>query len=247
MLVYRKIRIFFLCSKVFFIICFISQLHSVEPVLVLFGPPGAGKGTFSQFAKENYGYTHLSVGDLVREEIDKQTELGKEADACLKTGSFLQESTIQALVIKHVVPLINDNNPFILDGFPRTEEAVFFIQDLFKQHDLNAQVLLILFNAKDSTCEERVLSRATCKQCGYVYNIQFRPPKKENLCDFCASPLKMRPHDTPEIVRKRLEEYHQITEKSYALSKHYFASIEFDTDQPLDHCLENYILFFDET
>jgi len=226
---------------------FQQNSDSAKRYLVLFGPPGAGKGTFSQLAKEHYNYKHLCVGDLIREEIDQQTIIGKEAEECLQKGGLLPESTIQTFVDKHMAPLIASKKPFILDGFPRTQEGVCFIKDIFSRHDLNKQVLLIIFSAKDITCEERVLWRAICKKCSTVYNLQFCKPKIENQCDLCQSPLKIRSNDTKEIVKKRLEEHHKIAEKAYELAKSFFPSKTFDTDQPLETCLQNYRLFFDET
>lgn len=219
--------------------------QSAKPVLVLFGPPGSGKGTFSQFAKDRYNYIHLSVGDLVRDEIDLQTTMGKEADECLKKGEMLLESTIQALVLKHIIPLAQQKKKFILDGFPRTEEAVEFIRKVFENYDLNDKVLLILTKSSDNACVDRILSRTLCKECGTVYNLKTQKPKEEGICDHCHTGLKERSNDTKEIVKKRLEEYHQTTEKAYEIAKTYFPSLEFDTDSPIEDCLKRYIPFFD--
>ncbi len=234
-------------KKIFLILCVSTNLYSLESVLVLFGPPGAGKGTFSQFAGNSYDYAHLSVGDIIRDEIEKQSEIGKEAEACLQKGEFLDEALIQAVVLKHISPLATEKKRFILDGFPRTPEAVQFIKACFAQFNLNERVLLIMFKASDEVCLERILSRLTCKECGHVYNTVSSPPQQPFLCDLCLLPLKTRSNDTHTIVLKRLEEYHEITEKAYDFAKSLFPHTEFNTDLPLDECLQNYKRFLDES
>lgn len=211
-----------------------------EIAIILFGPPGAGKGTFSQFVSQNWGYVHLSVGDIVRKEIDQETDIGKEAKESLSQGGLLKEVTIQSLVLKHITPLIANNKPFILDGFPRTEEAVYFIKDLFYKKGLAKNTLLIMLKAGDETCQKRIFSRMVCKGCGHVYNLVTSPPKQENKCDICIEPIRLRFNDTKDIVAKRLEEFHSITEKAYEIAKTFFSSVEFNTELPLKECLNHY-------
>lgn len=239
-------------KKIFLIFCisinlFFPELYSLESVLVLFGPPGAGKGTFSQLVKNKYDYIHLSVGDIIRDEIDRQTDIGKEAEYCLQQGGFLDESMIQAVVLKHLAPLAAEKKRFILDGFPRTPEAVLFIQACFTQFELNEQVLLIMLKASDETCLKRILSRLICKGCGHVYNTVSSPPQVQNICNHCLSPLKVRSNDTQEIVMKRLEEYHEVTEKAYDLAKTFFPYIEFTTELPIEDCIQSYCQLLDES
>lgn len=232
-------------KKIFILFCITTHLYTFESVLVLFGPPGSGKGTFSQHMKNHDEYVHLSVGDIIREEIDRQTEIGRAAAESLQRGGFLEEKMIQTVVLKHIEPLVAERKRFILDGFPRTPEAVYFIQESFDRFEIRDQALLIMLRASDTTCLERVLSRLTCKGCGHVYNTITAPPKEENLCDYCSNPLKIRSNDTLEIVKTRLEEYHNITEKAYELAKSLFPSIEFDTEIPLEDCILNYSKLLD--
>lgn len=225
---------------IFFLLCTALRLYALEPILVLFGPPGTGKGTFSQYMKDQNNYVHLSVGDIIRDEIDRQTEIGKAAAESLQRGEFLDEEMIQAVVLKHITPLATDKKRFILDGFPRTPEAVYFIQESFDRFEIKDQVLLIMLKASDETCQKRILSRLTCKGCGRVYNIITAPPKDKNICDYCLSPLKIRSNDNPDTVKTRLEEYHNVTEKAYNIAKSLFPFIEFNTEMPLEDCIFNY-------
>jgi adenylate kinase len=227
-------------KKIFILLCVTTHLYALESVLVLFGPPGAGKGTFSQYVKDQDDYVHLSVGDIIRDEIDRQTEIGKPAAESLQRGGFLDEEMIQAVVLKHIAPLAAGKKRFILDGFPRTPEAVYFIQECFDRFEMKDQVLLIMLRTSDETCQERILSRLICKGCGHVYNAITAPPKEENICDHCSMPLKTRSNDILEIVKTRLEEYHDVTEKAYDIAKSLFPSIEFETEMPLEDCILNY-------
>jgi adenylate kinase len=229
------------------ILCLGTELCALEPVIILFGPPGAGKGTFSQFVKSRYDYIHLSVGDIIRDEIDRQTNIGKEAEKHLQQGTFLEESMIQAIVLMHIAPLALEKKPFILDGFPRTEEAIYFIQECFNRSGLkNNDVLLIMLTASDETCYHRILSRLICKGCGYVFNTLSTPPQQQYICDHCGSPLKSRSNDTEEIIKKRLKEYHEVTEKAYDLATLLFSHFEFITEVSIKDCLQNYSHFLDE-
>ncbi|CUI17160.1 putative adenylate kinase [Candidatus Protochlamydia naegleriophila] len=228
---------------VFFLLYACSHLSALEPIFVVFGPPGTGKGTFSQYIHEQYGYSHLSVGDVVREEISLQTEIGKQADECLRKGDFLEEAMIQALVSKHLIPFLQNKTPVIIDGFPRTEESVYFIHNLFQQYNLSGQVLLIGLYADDATCEKRILSRSICGKCARIYNDYSCPPKQANICDSCFAQLKIRSNDNEAIARKRLEEFHLVTEKAYRLAQTIFPSIEFSTSGSLEECLQNYTRF----
>lgn len=228
---------------VFLLLCVCSHLSALESIFVLFGPPGVGKGTFSQFVHEQYGYSHLSIGDLVREEIDLQTEIGKEADERLRNGNLLEESMIQTLVLKHLTPFLENHRPVIIDGFPRTEESVSFIHHLFQQYNLCDQVLIVGLYADDATCEQRILSRSICGKCARIYNSHSCPPIQANRCDLCSGPLKIRSNDNAAIAKKRLEEFHLVTEKAYHLAQTFFPNVEFSTAGSLDECLKSYTWF----
>lgn len=231
-------------SRFLFFILFVStQLSALESIFLIFGPPGVGKGTFSQFIQEHYGYSHLSIGDLVRKEIDLQTEIGKEAKEYLQNGKLLKESMIQALVLEHLTPFLQSKIPVAIDGFPRTEESVYFIHQLFQQYNLTEQVLLIGLYTDDATCEQRILSRSICENCARIYNSQSCPPKQANTCDFCFSSLKIRSNDNEVLVKKRLEEFHQVVEKAYHLAQTIFPFMEFNTTGSLEECLQNYAQF----
>lgn len=220
-----------------------SPLSALKSIIVLFGPPGAGKGTFSEFMQEQYGYSSFNIGDIVREEINLQTEIGKEADEYLRKENFLEEFMIQTLVLKRLIPFLKNKTHVIINAFPRTKDSFYFINTLLQQYNISKQILLVKLYADDATCEKRILSRSICGKCAHIYNTHSCPPKQANICDLCSGPLKVRTNDNAVIARKRLKEFHQITEKAYHLAQTFFPSIEFDTSGSLEECLQQYTQF----
>lgn len=219
------------------------QVHAA--VLVLFGLPGSGKGTFSQHFKEQYNYDHLSIGNLVRSEIEAKTPIGLCADEMLKEGRLLEESLVQTLIANQLNELAKKKSKrFIIDGFPRTEESLVFLKELLKRLDLAEDVLLIHFEAEKTTCEERILTRLICKQCGHVYNRVSYLPRVEGQCDFCSSFIRMRAYDDRNIIQKRFEDYYLHTEKTMYLAKQSFPSLAINTQPPLSECLHKYDLLY---
>lgn len=224
--------------KFIVVLLFFSQtLLSIETLFLLEGPPGSGKGTLSQYMKAHYGYHHVSIGDVLRKEIELGTELGKQVEALVRNGDNIDSTILCSLLTKILEQNKEVQGPLILDGFGRTKEDMWEIKKLLVNNVETGRIFMVLLEAPDAVCQERILKRAVCSDCGEVYNEVSRPPEKAMECDLCKSPLKIRFNDTPEVIRKRLENYRNSVEPSYQMAAaELFPTIFFETDKSLEEC-----------
>ena len=171
--------------------------------LVLFGAPGAGKGTQALLLKDKYNLKHISTGEIFRGHVKEQTELGKKITDYMTQGLFVPDE----LTIKIVLEELKTTWGFILDGFPRTVEQA-------KALDLHNFIdAAIYIKVSEETLIRRLVGRRTCsnKECNAVYNIEQKQPKLENVCDICSSSLFQRTDDVEETIKTRLNEYNSKT------------------------------------
>lgn len=177
-------------------------------VVILMGPPGAGKGTHALPLSEHLKLPHISTGDLFRENIRNQTPLGSKAKEYIDQGHLVPDELVLDMLFSRVLQS-DCKKGYILDGFPRTiAQAKALDQRLGSSH----QVIVLNFLLDDSVIIERVTGRIACKGCGRPYHKQFDPPQKEMVCDACKGPLYQREDDREEIIRKRLEVYRAQTQ-----------------------------------
>jgi adenylate kinase len=178
--------------------------------LIFLGAPGAGKGTFSAILKEQHPFAHISTGDILRAEIAKGTELGKQASVLMSKGELVPDEIVAGMVKARLAQPDCDNG-FILDGFPRT----------IKQADLLNKALadagrkldaVIYFKVEDELLLQRLTARISCKKCGKIYNKLFAPPKSEKSCDDCSGELFQRPDDSIETAQERLKVFYAQTQ-----------------------------------
>ncbi|MEM0358768.1 MAG: adenylate kinase [Candidatus Hadarchaeales archaeon] len=172
--------------------------------LIIFGPPGAGKGTYGKKISERYGIPHIASGDLIREEIGKGTPLGRKFKEYVEKGLLGPDEDVIELV-KERLSLPDCSKGFILDGFPRTLRQAETLEllcppDLVLNLDVGEEILV-----------KRLSSRRICSKCGAIYNLVSLPPKEPGKCDRCGGELYQREDDKPEVIRKRLEEYQKLT------------------------------------
>ena len=171
--------------------------------VIFVAPPSSGKGTQSKKLEE-LGYNHISTGDLLRKEIQKGSDLGKQIEKILAAGDLVNDDIVFTLI----KDLLKDKErPFILDGFPRTIKQAKMLNDLFNDLQINNYEVIYL----DISLEEalkRVLGRLTCS-CGASYNLNydFLKPKKENICDKCGSHLVKRDDDNEESFKLRFQTF----------------------------------------
>jgi len=177
--------------------------------VVLFGPPGSGKGTQASLLKEKYGLVHIATGDILREAVSNKTEVGLKAKSYMDRGELVPDDVVIAIV-KDKLQSIGEAG-FILDGFPRTIaqagalDRVLF--DLGKPLDavVNLQV-------DEEELVRRLSGRRVCPSCGEPYHVDSKPPKIEEVCDKCGTALLHREDDKPEAIRNRLRVYREQTE-----------------------------------
>ena len=176
----------------------------------MLGAPGAGKGTFSAFLEERYSLPHIATGDIFRENIKNNTELGQKAKGYMDKGLLVPDELVVSLVADR---LSKDDckDGFILDGFPRTLVQAEALKATLA--DMGAQIDYALdFECPDDFIIERMAGRRVCKGCGASYHLVNVPPKQEGICDVCGGELYQREDDAPETVAKRLEVYHKETQ-----------------------------------
>ena len=172
---------------------------------VLIGAPAAGKGTQAARLVEHYSIAHISTGDMLREEVAKETELGKEAKAIMNAGGLVSDEIIIAMV-KERIKKDDCKNGFILDGFPRT------VVQAEKLDEMVTLDKVVYINAPDEVMLERLTARQTCPKCGATYNKLFLPPKTAGICDKCGAELTQRKDDTVEAGKARIATFHEQSE-----------------------------------
>jgi adenylate kinase len=177
--------------------------------LVLIGLPGAGKGTQADFLSQQKHLTHVSSGDLFRDNIKRQTELGKQVEAILKSGALVPDDVTIAMV-RDRLQQPDCVAGAVLDGFPRTPAQAVALNAMLGE--LGGKVNLVPYiKVRDEVLVERLSGRWTCKVCGSVYHETFNPPKVAGKCDKDGSDLVQRPDDRAETVKTRIEEYMKNT------------------------------------
>jgi adenylate kinase len=177
--------------------------------LILFGPPGAGKGTQADRLRQDFQLPYIATGDMLRANVKEETELGKQAKAYMDAGDLVPDDLIVAMAAAR---LDEDDaqDGFILDGFPRTiEQAKALEQQLSKMGRRITAALLI--DVPDEEVVRRLSGRRVCVKAGHNYHVEFDPPKREDVCDQDGSRLIQRDDDKPEVIQNRLRVYHDKT------------------------------------
>lgn len=177
--------------------------------IMLFGAPGAGKGTQAKFLIEKYGIPQISTGDILRAAIKEGTAMGLEAKKFMDEGKLVPDSTIIG-IIKDRLSQDDCKNGFILDGFPRTLAQAEALEVLMKEMGIKLDKVISL-NVPDELILGRIVGRKVCSVCRASFHIKFNPPKVEGKCDLCGADLITRKDDNEETVTKRLTEYHSQT------------------------------------
>lgn len=178
-------------------------------ILILLGPPGAGKGTQAALVSQGAAVAHVATGDLFRENIRNQTELGMQAKAFVDKGALVpDELTVRMLLDRLDRP--DTQKGVLLDGFPRTVDQARALDDALKQRGQAVDQVLYI-NVGEEEVVRRLAGRWTCRQCGAVYHQVFSPPKQQGKCDQCGGELYQRDDDKPETVRNRLTVFNQQT------------------------------------
>jgi len=174
--------------------------------LIFMGAPGSGKGTEIQILQKE-GYTKISTGDLLREEVNSGSELGKKLKKIMDSGNLVSDDLVIKL-IDNILSKLESKNGFILDGFPRTIQQAKKLDSLLKKNKLKIHGVIEI-KTPDELIIKRITGRYVCVNCGATYNKFGNKPEVDGVCDVCqGTEFKTRSDDTEEIVKKRLNTYH---------------------------------------
>lgn len=167
--------------------------------IILFGAPGSGKGTQAIVLSEYFHLKRISLGDIFREEVKKDSFLGKEVKTYMEKGLLVPDDLVSRVIESN----INEEN-FILDGYPRNLNQAKTLDQILakKRKDIDAFIYLEI---DEKTIIERLSKRLVCKKCAANYHLINMPPKKNGICDACGSELVQRKDDTPDVIKKRWE------------------------------------------
>ncbi len=168
--------------------------------IVILGPPGSGKGTYSSRLSARLGIPHISTGDIFREEIKSGSELGQSISEYVSNGRLVPDDIVNKVMEKRLSKE-DCGKGFILDGYPRTIQQAEFLDKVSKID------VVINLNVPDEVIVRRLSSRLVCKKCGAIYNKLTLPPKVNGVCDICGGELYQREDDKPEVVRERIGIY----------------------------------------
>jgi adenylate kinase len=178
--------------------------------LILFGPPGAGKGTQAARLQEDFRLPYVATGDILRAAVKDGTELGMKAKGFMDAGELVPDELVIDLIVDRI-GADDARDGFILDGFPRTRAQADALGEAFDKLDRRITAVL-LFDVPDEDLVSRISGRRVSVKTGRVYHVESDPPKHEGRCDVDGSRLVQRDDDKPEVVEKRLEVYHEETE-----------------------------------
>jgi adenylate kinase len=168
--------------------------------MILLGPPGSGKGTVSERLVKDFNLLHVSAGELLREEVQKGTTIGKEIKKFIEKGDLVPNQ----FVVQMVKLEVNGKNNYILDGFPRSVEQAHDIEDL--------KIDLVVYLAiEENEVVKRLSDRRTCKKGIHGYHLIYLPPKKEGICDVDGTKLIQRPDDNAVVIKERFKVYNKET------------------------------------
>jgi adenylate kinase len=180
------------------------------PVLILLGPPGAGKGTQARRLEERYGLCQLSTGDLLRAAVAAGTAAGRQAQAVMEAGGLVSDAIVLA-ILKDRLSAPETGRGVILDGFPRTTAQAEALDALLAEAGQEVDAAIAL-EVEDEAMVARISGRFTCAGCGEGWHDAFKRPAREGVCDACGgTAFKRRADDTAETVRARLDAYHAET------------------------------------
>ncbi len=178
--------------------------------LILFGPPGAGKGTQAERLRSDFQLPYIATGDMLRGNVKEGTDLGRKAKEYMDRGDLVPDDLIVAMAAERLQHE-DAQDGFILDGFPRTQHQAHALDKQLSELGRRVTAVLLI-DVSDDELVRRLSGRRVCVKAGHNYHVEFDPPKHEDVCDQDGSRLVQRDDDKPEVVQKRLSVYHEQTE-----------------------------------
>jgi adenylate kinase len=178
----------------------------MKEIIILLGAPGAGKGTVGERLSKILNIPVISTGDLLREHVKGNTELGLKAKQYMDKGELVPDDIVISILLERI-KMDDCKNGFILDGFPRNINQAKKIEEYMKDE----KVKVIYLKADDEFLVKRLSNRRICETCGAIYHLINIPPKVAGVCDKCGGKLIQREDDKEEVIRNRLKVYHNLT------------------------------------
>ena len=176
--------------------------------IILYGPPGSGKGTQGDLIEQKYGFPKVSTGDLLRRAVEDRTPLGLKADTAMRQG-LLVSDTIVLELLKERISQQDCRTAYVLDGYPRNIRQARSLERL----EADRPEIFIEIQVDEDTLVARLTARRICSRCGAIISLALHALKKEGECDLCSGVITKRPDDRPEIIRERFRVYEQETQK----------------------------------
>lgn len=204
--------------------------------IVLLGPPGVGKGTQAKILSEQSGLAHISSGDLFRENLKNQTELGKLAQTYMTKGELVPDDVTIAM-IRERLARPDCQAGAILDGFPRTPAQADALENMLGEFDGHVDVVPFI-TAAEQVLVDRLTGRWTCRENGHIFNEKFNPEKVRGVCDFDGSELYQRDDDKAETVKRRVDVYLEQTSPLIQYYRDRGKLVEIDGTQSIDQVTE---------
>ncbi len=200
--------------------------------IVLFGPPGAGKGTQAKFLSEELNIPHISTGDILRENVKKGTALGMKAKAYMDRGELVPDQLLNDLV-RSRLEAPDTKKGFLLDGYPRTIPQAKALDEIMD--DLNRKLdAVVNIDVGAAELVRRLSGRRICRACGASYHVAFNPPRAVDVCDACGGELYQRADDREEAIKNRLAVYKKQTQPVLDYYKRKGILIDVDGDREIE-------------
>jgi adenylate kinase len=176
--------------------------------LILFGPPGVGKGTQSEKLAGEFSMSHLAMGDILRAAVRDKTEAGLQAKEYMDAGKLVPDAVVVAMIEDRIVA--EEGKGFLLDGFPRNVAQAEALDAMLDRHGLKID-RIVFMDAPEENLLKRLSGRLICRACGFGFHRQYSPPLKSGCCDRCGGELYQRDDDREDVIAHRLEVYHEQT------------------------------------
>ncbi len=200
--------------------------------MILYGAPGSGKGTQAVMLAEDLNLRKISLGDILRQEVKRESPLGQEVKSFMEKGLLVPDGLVSRVIEENI-----DGQGFLLDGYPRNLSQAQKLEEILQKKNTDIDAFVYLF-VDEGTIVDRLTKRRICPKCGANYHLANMPPKKDGICDNCGTDLVQRKDDTVDVIKKRWEVFSQASEELLNFYKQRDKLIEVDARGDKDDIFE---------
>jgi len=200
--------------------------------VILYGAPGSGKGTQAVMLAEDLNLRKISLGDILRQEVKRESPLGQEVKSFMEKGLLVPDGLVSRVIEENI-----DGQGFLLDGYPRNLSQAQKLEEILQKKNTDIDAFVYLF-VDEGTIVDRLTKRRICPKCGANYHLANMPPKKDGICDNCGTDLVQRKDDTVDVIKKRWEVFSQASEELLNFYKQRDKLIEVDARGDKDDIFE---------